>query len=298
MRAWVQFLLLTTGVTFGTGLRAQALEGAKAFEHVRRVVALGPRPSGSKTLDACRAYLQAQVAALGLRLEAQPFTALTPLGPIPMVNLSVLLPGTQPGRILVGGHYDTKRFEFPFVGANDGGSSTGFLLEFLRVVKDRPRKLALEVVFFDGEEALVEWGGTDRVYGSRNYVETARRERRLGDLRAMVLVDMIGDKHLNLKRDSSSTPWLTDLVWASARRLGHGRHFLNENLGVDDDHLPFLQAGIPAVDLIDMDYPPWHTAGDTLDKVCAQSLQVVGEVLLDALPRIEARLLPGGAKRN
>jgi hypothetical protein len=266
-------------------------DGHRAFEHVRRVVALGPRPAGSKPSEACRAYIRAQVEALGLKVEERAFTAATPLGPIPMANLIVRLPGRDAGLIVIGGHYDTKRLPFPFVGANDGGSSTGFLLELLRALKERPRRLGLEIVFFDGEEATGEWRGEDHTYGSRAYVASAKREGRLGELRTMLLVDMIGDRDLNLRRDSWSTKWLTALLWDAARRLGKGRAFLEETLPVDDDHISFLAEGVPAVDLIDMDYPAWHTAEDTLDKVSAKSLQTVGEVLVEALPKIEQHLL-------
>ncbi len=208
-----------------------------------------------------------------------------------MTNIVVRLPGKGPGKIVVGGHYDTKRVGFRFVGANDGGSSTGFLLELLRVLKNRPRKLAIEVVFFDGEESIVAWEGSDHTYGSREYVQAAKRNGSLKDIRAMVLVDMIGDKALDISREQSSTRWLTDIVWSSAKRLGHHKVFLGETIPIEDDHMPFLAAGVPSVDIIDLDYPAWHTAEDTLDKLSPKSLQIVGDVLLDALPKIEQHLL-------
>jgi Zn-dependent M28 family amino/carboxypeptidase len=121
-------------------------------------------------------------------------------------------------------------------------------------------------------------------------VETARSSGTLQTIRAMLLVDMVGDRNLNIRRESNSTRWLTDIVWAAAARLGHGGVFLDEPLAVEDDHVPFLQAGVPAADIIDLDYPAWHTPDDTLDKVSARSLQTVGDVLLAALPQIEAQL--------
>jgi Zn-dependent M28 family amino/carboxypeptidase len=153
------------------------------------------------------------------------------------------------------------------------------------------------VAFFDGEEARGTWTSADSLYGSRRLAVDLGRRGRLP--RAVIVTDMIGDRNLNIRREALSTPWLTDLVWESARRLGHGMHFLAEVMVVEDDHEPFLRAGVPAMLLIDFDYPPWHTAGDTLDKVSARSLQVVGDVLLDALPAIEARLdgLPGAGRR-
>ena len=115
-------------------------------------------------------------------------------------------------------------------------------------------------------------------------METARASGTLDSIRAMLLVDMVGDRNLNIRREANSTRWLTDIVWAAASRLGHGDVFLDEPLAVEDDHAPFLAAGVPAVDIIDLDYPAWHTPNDTLDNVSARSLQTVGDVLLAALP--------------
>ena len=136
----------------------------------------------------------------------------------------------------------------------------------------------------------MEWQGTDHTYGSRYYVDAARRAGTLSQIRALVLVDMIGDRDLGISREASSTRWLTDIIWRAAKRLER-REFLDRETPIEDDHLRFLEAGVPAVDIIDLDYPAWHTADDTLDKVSANSLQVVGDVLLAALPEIEKRLL-------
>ena len=164
------------------------------------------------------------------------------------------------------------------------------LIELARVLKARKNALTVELLFLDGEEAVVQWQGEDRTYGSRHYVETARKDGSLRSLRAMILVDMVADRDLRLKRDLNSTPWLTDIIWDAARREKLGAYFSAESTQIEDDHLPFIQAGVPAVDLIDLEYAPWHTAGDTLDAVSARSLQIVGDVLLAALPNIEARL--------
>jgi hypothetical protein len=266
-------------------------DSARAFEHVRQLVAIGPRPAGSPGIEAARRYIRDQIRAIGLSTTEGAFDAQTPLGPLAMVNLSVVIPGAAPERLLIGGHYDTKLFRrFRFVGANDGGSSPALLLELARVLKDRRNPFTIELVFFDGEEAMLEWTGTDHTYGSRRYVEIARSSGTLKAIRAMLLVDMVGDRNLNIRRESNSTRWLTDILWAAAGRLGHGDVFLDEPLAVEDDHVPFLEAGVPAVDIIDLDYPAWHTPNDTLDKVSARSLQTVGDVVLAALPQIEAAL--------
>ncbi|HVG86238.1 MAG TPA: M28 family peptidase, partial [Vicinamibacterales bacterium] len=259
----------------------------------REQVALGPRPAASAANEKLRQYLIKTLGEAGYTATEQPFEASTPVGRVKMANVVATLAGDRPERILLASHFDTKPInEFRFVGANDGGSSTGALLELARVLKVRPKpRFTLEFVFFDGEEAYGEWREPNHTYGSRQYVTAARAAGTLGAIRALVLLDMIGDRSLNLKRDTNSTPWLTDILWSTARRLGHAAHFLDEPLPVEDDHMPFVKAGIPSVDLIDLDYPDWHTASDTLDKVSAGSLQVIGDVVLAALPEIETRLL-------
>ena len=272
-----------------------AFDGGRAYEHIRQMVALGPRPAGSPPLQQTRAYITKELAAIGLKAEEQPFEPQTPLGPVKMVNLRATIPGPGPGRLVIAGHYDTKIFhEFPFVGANDGGSSAAFLIELARVLKARSNGITIELLWLDGEEATGDWAGTDHTYGSRYYVQAAQKAGTLKDVRALILVDMIGDKQLVLKRESNSTRWLTDTIWAAAKRLKRPE-FVDISTPIEDDHMEFLQAGVQAVDLIDLEYPDqtmryWHTKDDTLDHVAAGSLQAVGDVLLAALPEIEKRL--------
>jgi len=266
-----------------------AFDGAAALRDVERLVALGPRPAGGAAAARARSYIVGELRAAGIRARVQSFDAETPHGRLRMANVVAMLPGRRPDVILVGGHYDTKLFrEFPFVGANDGGSSSALLLQLARRLHARPREFTYWVAWFDGEEAREEWTATDGLYGSRRMADDLQRAGRLP--RAVLVADMIGDRNLSIRREAFSTPWLTDLVWASARRLGYGAYFADETLPVEDDHAPFLRTGVPSVLLIDFDYPPWHTAGDTLDKVSARSLEIVGRVLLDALPAIEHRL--------
>jgi hypothetical protein len=271
---------------------APDFESSRAFEHLRALVAIGPRPPGSAGIQQARAYVTTQLKALGLSPIEQPFEAQTPLGPIKMANLSVRLPGKRPERLIIGGHYDTKLFrQFRFVGASDGGSSAAMLLELARVLKDRERPLTIELVFFDGEEAtLPDWAGTDHTYGSRHYVAAAKKDGSLGTIKGMILLDMVGDRSLTIRKESRSTPWMTAILWDTARRLGHANAFLDESMPVEDDHVAFLDAGIPAVDVIDLDYAQWHTADDNLEAVSARSLQIVGEVIVASLPKIVARL--------
>ena len=274
------------------GAQTPSFDSTKAFDHLRQQVAIGPRPSGSAGNVKNRDYIKAQLAAIGIKTVEQPFTGATPLGPVKMVNLIATIPGKSADRIVLASHFDTKLFrDIRFVGASDGASSTAALLELARVIKGRGAlPFTIELLFLDGEEAVIEWQGTDNTYGSRYYVEAARKSGSLKSLRALILLDMIGDRNLTIRRESNSTRWMTDIVWATARKLGHAA-FMDEETTVEDDHIPFVKAGVPSLDIIDLDYPAWHTAQDTLDAVGARSLQIVGDVVVASLPLIEAHLL-------
>lgn len=275
--------------------KTPVFDSSRAYEHLRQIVGIGPRPAGSAAIGQTRDYITQQLKTLGIPVTQQAFVAKTPIGEIPMVNLVATIPGARKERIAIAGHYDTKLFrEFRFVGANDGGSSAAFLIELARVLKPRANAFTIELLFFDGEEAtLRDWSGTDHTYGSQYYVDTARKARTLPTLKALVLVDMVADRSPRFMRESNSTPWLTDIIWSTAQKMGHGAIFVNDSTPIEDDHIPFLTAGVPATDIIDLDYPAWHTAADTLDQTSARTLQVVGDVVVAALAPIEARLQAG-----
>src|SRR5262245_46313787 len=224
-------------------------------------------------------------------------------------NVAAELPGDSSNVILIASHYDTKPFkEFSFVGANDGGSSTGALLEIARTMAaenqvGQKRKFTYWFVFFDGEEAFCrEWSecldGNDHTYGSRHMVERLKKEKQLDRVKSMILLDMIGDKDLTVPREEGSSQRLVEAIWGTARELGHEKEFPDRPFEVgDDDHMPFLHAGVPAVDVIDLEYGSspgendyWHTKEDTLDKISPRSLKIVGDVILLSLPRIEAQI--------
>jgi peptidase M28-like protein len=278
-----------------------SFNASNAWEHLRQMVSIGPRPSGSAAIKMTQAYITRQLSSIGLTVQEQKFTSTTPVGPIEMTNLIARLPGRRPDRILLTGHYDTKRFsDFSFVGASDGASSAAILIELARVLKAQSHEFTYELVWFDGEEAVCRnWDecGTaespDNTYGSRYYVQAAKKANALSSLKAMILFDMIGAKDLKLKRDGSSTQWLVDLVWAAAKRLGQTSTFQDIRGDVGgDDHMPFMQAGIPSIDLIDLDdYPQWHTKDDDLAHVSAGSMKIVADVVIAALPDIEKRLV-------
>jgi len=287
-RAVVGLFVVLATATLAAAADAR-FDGAAAFRHLERLVAIGPRPAGSAGGARARDYIAAELRRAGVKVRAEPFEADTPDGRLKMANVVGVVAGRRSDAILIGGHYDTKVFrDVRFVGANDGGSSAALLLALARALAAKPREYTYWVAFFDGEEARGAWTPTDSLYGSRRMASDLARRGELP--RAVIVADMIGDRDLGIRREASSTPWLTDLVWNSARRLGHGMHFLPDAMSVEDDHAPFLRAGVPAALLIDFDFPAWHTAGDTLDKVSARSLQVVGDVLLDALPAVEERL--------
>jgi Zn-dependent M28 family amino/carboxypeptidase len=278
-----------------------AFDGGRAFEHVRKMVEIGPRPAGSAELARTREYITGELEATGLKVSSDKFTAQTPVGAREMVNLTAELAGESADVIIVSSHYDTKPYkDVRFVGANDGGSSTGALMEIARSVASSGRKprLTYRFVFFDGEEAFCKsWSqcGTedapDNTYGSRRYVAQLAERGETKRVRALILLDMIGYTELSIPREALSTPWLVDIIWQTARELGYGAQFPDEEEPVEDDHIPFLQAEIPVADVIQLSsYRYWHTPEDTLDKISPRSLQIVGETIIASLPRIEQRL--------
>jgi Zn-dependent M28 family amino/carboxypeptidase len=295
MRAVVAVITALLACASQPAPAAPKFDSGRAFDDLKQQVAFGPRPAGSPALQRTRDYIKKQLVAAGLEPHEQPFDAQTPAGTIHMVNIRVTLPGQvqDRGRLVIGGHYDTKLSrDFPFVGASDGASSAAFLLELARALKGRVNPLPIELLFLDGEEA-VNWDwddkSTDHTYGSRYYVQQAKQAGTTRDIKAFILVDMIGDRDLGIQRESYSTAWLSDAVWSAAKRLKRPE-FLDSATPIEDDHLEFLAADIPSVDIIDLDYPAWHKATDDLDHVSARSLQAVGDVVLAALPAIEARL--------
>jgi Zn-dependent M28 family amino/carboxypeptidase len=257
---------------------------------LQTIVGFGPRPAGSDAIAKTRSYIIAELQKAGLKAELDEFDARTPRGYKHMVNIRATRPGSKSSIIAITGHYDTKLFEnVRFVGASDGGSSAAWLLEFARCTRDLKLENTLEFIFFDGEEAVVEWTDDDSVYGSRHDVDRRVRDSSIRALKAMILVDMIGDKNLNIKREEQSTRWLKDIIWDTAHSVGYDKEFPNDEIEISDDHVPYLKAGVSAVDLIDFDYPAWHTAEDTLDKVSPRSLKIVGDVMYFSLPAIDRR---------
>jgi Zn-dependent M28 family amino/carboxypeptidase len=263
----------------------RAFDADRAFTHVEKLVGFGPRPSGSEALSRTAAYIASQLRDAGLEIEEQVFTDATPRGPMQFRNIIGKTRSGNGNVIVIGSHYDTKWMtNITFVGANDAGSSSGVLLEMARVASLQPN---LWFVFFDGEEAVGDYGPTDGLHGSRHFVTQLRSPR---EVKAMVLLDMVGDKNLNIGLSAESTPGLIQQVFAAARDVGCREYFSFRPSAMLDDHVPFLRAGIPAVDIIDFEYGSapgkndyWHTEHDTLDKISPRSLEIVGRTMLRLL---------------
>lgn len=280
----VPVLFLTLSVT----VHAKNFSGAEAFAFTREVVALGPRPDGSPEIAKLRTLIRQQLAMRGCEIISDRFTAQTPDGPVPMENIIAKFPGKSGRAIAITGHYDTKKLA-KFVGANDGGSSTGILLEFAAALEGRPRVDDIYLVFFDGEEAIHEWTDTDSVYGSRHLAQKWSEDGTNRRLKALINVDMTGDRNLRLVYDQNSAPSLRKLVWDVADSLGYSASFPRQPSAIDDDHIQFLKAGVRAVDLIDFDSQNtfWHTPQDTMDKLDPRSFEIIGAVVMKSVEELE-----------
>ena len=279
-----------------------AFNGERAMDHVRKQIDFGPRPPDTPQLAKTRAYITNELKSYGLNVYLDEFKAATPNGEKKMANIVAEIPGETNTIILITSHYDTKYFkDMQFLGANDPASSVATLLEIGRVLgsqKEKP-KVTYRLVFFDGEEAFCEgWDQCgsedhpDNTYGSRHYLSQLTARNEVENTGAMILLDMMGYKNLELGRDPSSIRWLQDIIWRTGRELGYGKVFVDREEGVGgDDHEAFIHAGVDAVDVIQLSsYPYWHKADDTVDKVSAQSMKIVGDTVLASLPKIAERV--------
>jgi glutaminyl-peptide cyclotransferase len=283
--AWIPLCLLAISATNSDTPKIwQEFSGGKAFAHVQRLVDFGPRPAGSKAIEKSRDYIEDQLRRSGWQVSRQAFSDDTPRGKIPFVNLiaqfSARGKAASPSFLLCS-HYDTKMFDtIRFVGANDGGSSTGLLLELARVMGQHPdlaRKI--ELVFFDGEEAYERFSEKDGLYGSRFFARQLQGAS-AKQFRGGLLFDMIGDRSLGVTLPSDSPAEMARDIFAAAEALKLRNYFTYLGRELIDDHAPLNAIGISTLDIIDFDYPWWHTADDTMDKISAQSLQTVGSVAL------------------
>jgi glutaminyl-peptide cyclotransferase len=272
------------------------VDGAQAMQYVKEIVAFGPRPLGSANHKKVEDYLLAHLK--GDEVENDTFTADTPEGKFPVHNIIAKFPGTKDGIVVIASHYDTN---YPlrntsFVGANDGGSSSALLLEFANQLRGKPRGgYSIWLVWDDAEEAIKPDTEvpflSDSLYGINHLAETWKADGTLKKIKAFLLADMVGDADLNIERDSNSTPWLEDVVYEAASRLGYQSHFFARTMAVDDDHLPFVKRGIACADFIDFNYGYndvfWHTTQDTVDKLSPKSLETVGSTMLETIRMLD-----------
>ncbi len=277
------------------------IDAKRAFEYTREVAAFGPRYMGNENHKKLERYIIDHLK--GDQVEDDAFTADTVEGKFPVRNIIAKFPGTKDGIIVIMGHYDTN---YPlrnigYVGANDGGSSTAILLEYanqLRVGRDqKPDKkrdgCSVWLVWTDGEEAVKTWSDTDSVYGSRHLAEKWEKDGTLKKIKALMVMDMIGDADLDIQRNTKGAPWLLDLIYAAAEREGYQSHFYAMQGEIEDDHIPFFDRGVPCADVIDLDYGYnnvfHHTAQDTMDKLSPKSLQIVGDTIMETIHLLDQR---------
>lgn len=276
-----------------------AFDAARAWQLLERIVAIEPRTSGSSGIEKTRELISAELSAAGLKPVREAFTAATPAGDIAMANVYADLPGdgTSDETLLFVTHFDTKRGVDPFQGANDSGSGTAVLLELARVLAQGPaRPLTIRFLFVDGEESIRwEWEGLDNTYGSRHHAAQLKQSGAASKVRACILIDMVGDKDLKLMRDTYSDRRLVDIFFGTARKMGLAQYVDGRQEAIKDDHLSFMNVGIPSIDLIDLDFGPhnsfWHTPNDKLENCSKTSLDVVGRIVLAALPEVETRFV-------
>ncbi len=273
---------------------ALKISGKTAYQNLKDFVALGPRYLGSSGHAKAEQFIVGHLN--GVQVEEDKFNVQTAAGPLAMNNIIAKFPGPKDGIIVIAGHYDTN---YPlrntsYAGANDGGSNVGLMLEIASELRlHPPQGYSIWLLFTDGEEATVEWSDADSVYGSKHLAKRWSEDGTAAKIKAFLLLDMIGDKDLDLERDTNSTTWLFDVVFRAAQRTGQASHFSNRNYGIQDDHLPFSAVGIPVVDIIDLDYGfnnlYHHTTQDTPDKCSAASLQIVGDIVMEAIRALNTR---------
>lgn len=268
-----------------------AFDGEKAFQEVERLVAFSPRDAGTPGGHAAAQHIADRLEQIGLLVEIDAFTDSTPEGLKDMMNVLAYLPGRSGDSIILGSHFDTMPGIPNFQGANDSGSSTGVLIELARVLKNQPLNHGIIFAFFDGEEGIANFIPGDGLHGSRHYATRLQKEGQLERYRAMILLDMIGDKNLTYTVPANSDPKLLKSLIKASRKLDvREKIVLRPHTIITDDHVPFLNINIPAIDLIDFyfgsqdklnDY--WHTEQDSLDKISTDSLKISGDITLEML---------------
>jgi len=274
------------------------IDSKRAFQYTREVTAFGPRYMGSENHKKLERYILDHLKSD--QVEDDTFTADTVEGKFPVRNIIAKFPGVKDGIIVILGHYDTN---YPlrdtgYVGANDGGSSTAILLEYANQLRgggaEKKRDgYSIWLVWTDGEEAVKTWSATDSLYGSRHLAEKWEKDGTLQKIKALMVMDMIGDADLDIIRATNGAPWLLDLIYTAAERGGYQSHFYALQGSIEDDHVPFVKRGVPSADVIDLDYGYnnvfHHTPQDTMDKLSPKSLEIVADTILETIHILDQR---------
>jgi len=283
--------------------QARGVSGAEVMRLTQAYVNAAPkRYIGSPGHAAAEAFIKDQFkpeVAKGNFVDDK-FTARTPIGPLTMHNLIVKFPGKKDGIIVLATHYETNYWlkDIHFIGANDGACTTALLIALGQYYREHPPQgYSIWLLFTDGEESInKEWTETDSLYGTRHIAAKWSGDGTLGHIKAFVLADMIGWKNLNIDKETNSTPWLLDLEAKAGRDTGHSKYLFKESQAIEDDHLPFVQRGVPSLDVIDFQYGTaadpeafHHTEQDTMDKLSVGSLQVAADLFLELVKLINER---------
>jgi Zn-dependent M28 family amino/carboxypeptidase len=280
------------------------VSGAEVLRLTQEYVNAAPkRYIGSPGHAAAEAFIRDKFkpeAAKGNFIDDK-FTARTPIGPLTMHNLIVKFPSTSPAKkdriIVLASHYETNYWlkDIHFIGANDGACTTALLIALGQYYREHPPQgYSVWLLFTDGEESInKDWTNSDSLYGTRHIAAKWSGDGTLGHIKAFVLADMIGWKQLNIDKESNSTPWLLALEAKAGKDTGHSKYLFKDSQAIEDDHLPFMQRGVPVLDVIDYEYGTaqdpeayHHTDQDTMDKLSATSLQVSADLFLDLVKLI------------
>ena len=272
-----------------------AFNADRAMQYVKQIVALGPRPIGSENHKKVEKYILAHLK--GDDVEQDSFDVHPAEGSFPVRNIIAKFPGARDGIIVIASHYDTNwpLRNTSYIGANDGASSSALLLEIANQLRGKKLEgYSVWLLWDDAEESMkLPWDDPESLYGVRHLADKWQADGTLKKIKAFLLEDMIGDADLNIEHDTNSTAWLEDLILKAATQLGYQSHFFARTMGVTDDHIPFVQHGVPSADLIDFDYGYndvfHHTGDDTVDKLSPNSLKIVGTVTLQTIRLINQR---------
>ena len=279
----------------GTAEDPPDFNASRAMQYLKEIVAYGPRPIGSENHKKVENYILSHLK--GDNVEQDAFEINTSEGKFPVHNIIAKFPGTREGIIVIASHYDTN---WPlrttsYVGANDGASSSALLLEITNQLRGKKRDgYSVWLLWDDAEESIkLPWDDPESLYGVWHLAEKWEKDGTLKKIKAFLLEDMIGDANLNIERDTNSTAWMEDVIHEAATRMGYQSHFFGRTISVSDDHLPFVQRGVPCADLIDLDYGYnnvfHHTTQDTVDKLSPKSLSIVGTVTLETMRLLDQR---------